>query len=191
MEQEFVCETCGKAFESSKQLRGHKMTCRGEEDQPQAETLPRERPEREDKPERAKRVPVGLPRQKLGFPTNQFPHKRFRVVNDTGNRINRFLAGWWEFVPRKMGLFGDPYDAGGRWGEDAQSVYVGQAKDGSPIRGYLMMIDSDLYEEDQKRKQDSIDETERQIMRGMDAHGQPGRDGRYVPKSGISIEHGG
>jgi hypothetical protein len=53
--------------------------------------------------------------------------------------------------------------------------------------GYLMKTPQEWYEHDMAQQQVGIDGMEDAIRRGADENGQPGKDGRYIPKQGISI----
>ena len=141
----------------------------------------------EQRRDRKTRVPLGVPRMKLK--AEQAPGKVRRWVNDTVDRIHAAQEGGYEFVQRSAGVkAGDP-GAVFREGLDSRmSKVVGTKEDGSPLHAYLMEIDADWHKEDQAAKQEQINETERALMRGSDEKGTPGRDGRYVPRDGISIE---
>lgn len=135
--------------------------------------------------ERAKRerVPLGRHRQRMGIgryevPTNKVP----RWVNDKGTRVSDALAGGYEFV-RDPSIKPGEDDLISRNPGDAVSMKVGTKKDGSPLTAYLMMIDKELYDEDQKEKQRRLDEIDSAIQHGR--HESQFEDGKYVPKSGI------
>jgi hypothetical protein len=133
-----------------------------------------------------KRVPLSVPRMKLTAPTK--PGKVRRWINDDGNRISMAQAGDYTFVEENI-TPGDPdvknvnRDLGSR-----VSAVVGKKEDGSPLVAYLMEIDQDLYEADQRAKQELAEELEDSIRKGHDSHGQVGLDGRYVPKESIKID---
>ena len=143
---------------------------------------------REESNPRAERIPVGVPRLKLNADSRAGYVRRW--VNDNGVRLEDFRKGGYEFVtdPTRVGDAGAS-DITSRDGIDSRvSRVVGQRDDGGPLRAYLMEIRQDWYDEDQLAKQKNIDEQEAQMERGEDGQGgAPGRDGRYVPREGISI----
>lgn len=149
------------------------------------------RPRNDDRDsDRKQRVPLGGIKMKLSYP-NQDPNYEYRWLNDKGNRINEAQDGGYEFVTRSEGKAGD--EVGSDQGTDSRiSKVVMTNEDGSPRRAYLMRIKKDWYKQDQVKKQEYLDNIEKQLMRGIDAKGRPGQDGRYIPSSGgTTIERGG
>lgn len=116
---------------------------------------------------RETRIPVSGPRDILTV-YGKDPNFVYRFVNDDGNRVARFLRGGWEIVT-------DDLEVG------VPRVGVPE-KDGSPVsyavgRGlnaYLMRIKKEWYDEDQARKQDAIEESEKVML---NEHKQPGMYG--------------
>jgi hypothetical protein len=53
-----------------------------------------------------------------------------------------------------------------------------------------MEIRQEWYDEDMAAQQAEVDKIEAAMRRGADKHGEPGRDGRYIPSQGIKIETG-
>ena len=114
------------------------------------------------------RVPVSGMRDILTVMNKDenFVYRFVKDVDEQGSRIQRFLRGGYEF--ERVGR-----DSNISVGADA--VYKSRRKDvGSIIRYpgdshgtylYLMKIRKDWYEEDQKAKQDKIDEVE-DLMKG-------------------------
>jgi hypothetical protein len=135
---------------------------------------------------RRKRIPLGTPRMKLTAPQKEGKVRRW--INDDGSRVAMAVQGGYTFVEEEI-TPGDPdvknrnRDLGAR-----TSVPVGKKEDGTPLYAYLMEIDKDLYEEDQRAKQVQLDELEAALRGGKDQHGQVGRDGRYIPKEKITFE---
>ena len=141
----------------------------------------------EDKRDRKKRVPFGVPRMKLK--TDQVPGKVRRWINDDVDRLGSAHEGGYEFVEHAQSGSAGSADITIRDGMDSRvSKVVGTKADGSPLRAYLMEIDEDWYKEDQEAKQSRVDKTEEALRRGTDETGTPGRDGRYIPREGIKIE---
>lgn len=182
MSEEFVCEKCGKVFDSGSKLRGHNMTCKGPTT---ADDVPRETLETIAKPAaRRERVPLGVPRRKLSW-GHKDPNFVYRVIHNRPgkpNRVNEALAAGYEFVEdnRHMGDTDVSNEMGGSTDSKVTHI-VGDDDRGNPMTGYLMRIRKEFYEEDQKKKMEIVDERERQMIRGVDTQGQPGRDGRYIP----------
>lgn len=151
------CEICGKEFDgdnAEKQLRGHMMSHR------------ESREEKEAKPDR---VPFGTRERKFNAPADGDGYE-YRVFNDNWrhdpNRISRAEKAGYVRV------------------EDAEMHSVGTNEDGSPIKGVLMKLPKDLYEQDQKLKQKEVDRVDHAIRHGK-LEEQP-NDKRYIP-DGIKI----
>ena len=124
---------------------------------------------REDKG-RKKRVPFGSPAPRL--PRGDDDRFVWRVFNDN-----------WR---REPGRIQRAKDAGYEVVGGCDEVAVGVNEDGSAIKGVLMRIPKELYDEDQKLKQKEIDKVNEQINRG--SFQEKPEDLRYVPKDGIRIE---
>ena len=67
---------------------------------------------------------------------------------------------------------------------DSISAVVGTDESGRAITAYLMLIDKDLYEEDQEFKARKMDELDDAIKAGSI---EPG-EGQYIPSGGIKYE---
>lgn len=127
-----------------------------------------------------KRVPLGVMRSKLSVSGYDIPEDKVaRWVNDKPGRLMAAEEGGYQFVVDPKATVGEePLD--GRDNIDQRvSRHVGPGEDGKPMKAYLMVIDKDLWEEDQEEKQREVDETDRAIRRGS-IHGEPGVDGKYV-----------
>ena len=100
---------------------------------------------------RKKRVPFGTPVKRFNVPEDDGFH--YRVFNDRWRkepgRIQRALMAGYEFVD-------DP----------KSGTTVGTNDDGSEIKGVLMRIPQELYDEDQEKKADELDKIDAQIHRG-------------------------
>jgi hypothetical protein len=107
-----------------------------------------------------------------------------RWVNDDPGRLDAAQQGGYEFV------LGESKSEGGATEGMGQKIsrVVGSYDSGNPKTAYLMEIKKEWYDEDQRAKQGNVDLSEAALRRGTDEHGQPGVDGRYIPKSGISID---
>lgn len=158
---EFKCTKCGKEFETQQALNGHNMTCK--------------------KKVRRKRTPIGGPSLKMAV---EIPDgKVARWVSDDGDRLSKFQAADYEFVTAEIKVGEGDKDNNTDLGS-MKSMVVGKGEAGKPIRGYLMMIDKELYEEDQAAKMEQIAEIDNDIKNGT--HNEKSGDGRYVPKEGIT-----
>lgn len=133
--------------------------------------------------ERARR-PMGIPRAKLAIP--DMPGYVGRVINDIPGRLAAAIEGGYEFVSRE--------DAP-NWGADEVtpgnsdpgtkvSRVVGTNPDGTPLRGYLMRIRKEWYDEDQDAKMKRVDETADAIRHGT--HDEKATDKRYVKHISMS-----
>ena len=164
MTEEFKCEFCGKVFvgEDGKdpraQLNGHTIKCRHS---------PRVR-SKVTTTARKERIPFGTPLRTFDIPEDD--GYQYRVFNDNWRkepgRIQRAKNAGYEIVPDK-----DPYN-------------VGTNEDGSVIKGILMRLPKELYDEDQAVKQKEVDKVDEAIMKGT-LEAKPG-DKRYIP-DGIKI----
>lgn len=161
-ERKFKCEHCNQAeFDSPQQLRGHQMKCRPKEDSQEKVEYPRQ-----------KRVPFGLPRQRFGdVPKDDGFH--YRVFNDKWRkdpgRVQRAIAAGYERVDHPQ-----------------SNKTVGTNDDNTEIKGVLMRIPQELWEQDQAMKEESRAIVDEQIHRGLHTAAQG--DGRYVPGGGTRME---
>ena len=117
---------------------------------------------------RPQRVPIGTT-DRLAFP--QRPGYRRRVVNDVddGERIGRFeAAGYTKVVGQVPG--GDT-----RAGADSQMGAPVVRSVGLGVKGVLMEIPEEFYNEDQAAKLAAVDETEESIRRQAEESGLRGK----------------
>lgn len=159
------CAWC--EYEGDKrQVNMHQLNCKHKPpEQPKEDKAPeRERP----KVDRKERIPFSIPRRRLNAPSGDGYH--YRIFNDNWRkepgRIQRALEAGYE----KVGSF--------------ESLSVGTNEDGSEIKGILMRIPQELYEEDQKSKQEEVDKVDEAIRGGKLEEGR--NDKRYIPQ-GIKI----
>lgn len=170
MEQE-ICEFCEKIFtgedgkDPKAQLHGHIIHC---SKNPDSKRHPTNRRDGEE-PDRKERVPFGMPQRNFKAPSDDGFH--YRVFNDNWSkepgRIERAKQAGYQVV------------------EGQKHIAVGTNEDGSPIKGILMRIPQEWYDEDQKLKQVEVDKVDEQIKSGA-FEKKPG-DMRYVPAGGIRI----
>lgn len=92
----------------------------------------------------------------------------YRWVNDVENRIQRFLDAGYVFVDPQGKIIGDDtQDNSATPRESVAQKYVGKG-----ITAFLMAQRKEWYEEDQKARNDQLDQTEKSL-------GKSGQDGRY------------
>jgi hypothetical protein len=134
--------------------------------------------------ERSKnRIPLGRHRPKLSVSSSNIPAGKVpRWVNDKDGRIKDALDGGYEFVNDPNAKVGED-TLNARLPGNAISRQVGTREDGSPLTAYLMVIDKELYDEDQKEKLASVNAIDEAIKAGR--HESRFEDGKYIPKEGI------
>lgn len=110
-----------------------------------------------DKQDRRKRVPFGV--RKLTMNIDAGTQKRLaaegkipRWINDSDDRIRLAQEGGYSFVETDNIDIGDKAEKQ----EDRRRTrkLVGKHKDGTPKYAYLMAIDKEFYDEDQREKED-------------------------------------
>jgi hypothetical protein len=114
---------------------------------------------------RAKRIPVGT-RNRLEV-VNKQPGFHYRVVNDVGARVQQFMDAGYEIVPTT-----EAYVALTRVDQVSPEGTANALAVGGGQRGFLMKIPKDFYDEDQKAKQQIIEQREAAIRK-------PEIDGAY------------
>ena len=140
------------------------------------------------KPSRKKRVPLGVHRSKLTIEGFRIPpDKVARWIVDHPGRIAMAEQAGYAFVDDPNIVVGEGAENQRDFLSTKVNRIVGTKENGMPLRAFLMMIDKDLYEEDQVAKQKEIDKID-EAIRGGNIQGQVGVDGRYIPKGGISYE---
>lgn len=172
--KKYKCENCGEAeFDTAMQLRGHQMSCRPKTTEQQQAEAPKEvEVPRTVAGRGKKRVPFGVHQTRFAdVSANDGYH--YRVFNANWrkdpDRIERAKLAGYEVV--------DHHQSGGT---------VGTNDDGSEIKGILMRIPKELYEQDQAAKEAARTEIDAQIHKGKFL--SKAGDGRYTPKEGVKIE---
>lgn len=127
--------------------------------------------------ERKRRVPLGVPRARLAV-NNREGYVR-RWINDRDGRILRAQSAGYNFVNRGDVQFVDS--------DVCNTDAISKVVDSDGTKAFLMEISQEFYDEDQKEKGKLVDMTEEALRQGIDSHGAPGRDGRYIPAEGIKI----
>jgi len=108
-------------------------------------------------PNRPKRTPLGQ-RNRLSF-GKQDPNYVYRVINDQDDRLVLAQEGGYEFVTGNEQL-GDKRAAEGGKIDSRVSKPVGNG-----VRGFLMRIPKEFYEEDQNAKMGEVDEVEKSFKK--------------------------
>ena len=158
---EFSCDECGEVFATQRGLNDHTKKHLA----------------------RKERIPMGLPTMKLTTKEKKGVHTH--TINDKGDRLQRALDAGYRFVLKDDAVLGNGQEDGNTDLGSYVSVGVGTDDRGNVIRGYKMEIDIDLYNEDQKAKQDIIDRQEGLIKAGKF---QNNIKTGYIPDAGISIK---
>lgn len=86
------------------------------------------------------------------------PDKVYRIVNDEADRIARFQEGGYELVPDEAVKVGD-----NRVSKTSSEGTVKQVSVGGGRKAFVMAIKREWYEEDQKAKQQLVDDQESTI----------------------------
>lgn len=115
------------------------------------------------RPSKVGRKPFGSQDQKLAYAARQGFHRHW--FNDLPGRIDAALEAGYTHVEDKDG-------------RKVKRV-VGVAPGGGSLDAYLMEIPEEWFQEDMKRQQTVVDQTDDAIRSGAVA-GTPGKDGRYV-----------
>jgi hypothetical protein len=102
---------------------------------------------------RVRRTPVGV-RNVLTVGGKE-PGFEYRIVNDTGDRVEQFKSAGYEVVSAKDVTVGDRRITAASAEGTAATVSVGGG-----VKGVVMRINKEWYEEDQARKQSDVDQTE-------------------------------
>lgn len=116
---------------------------------------------------RKRRVPLGR-RNVLQYPEREGYMRR--VVNDTDDRIMQFQEAGWEVVKNSDLPSGDP-----RAGDASQQGMPVSKPVGGGVKGVLMEIPEEWFNEDQQAKQDHIKQMEDDMKR--EKGGVPGAYG--------------
>jgi hypothetical protein len=102
---------------------------------------------------RVRRTPVGV--RNVLTVGGKDPAFEYRIVNDTGDRVEQFRAAGYEVVSAKDVTVGDRRVNAASAEGSAASVSVGAG-----VKGVVMRINKEWYAEDQARKQADVAQTE-------------------------------
>lgn len=140
-----------------------------------------------DRPQRKQRGVFNGMRQKLQV-MGEIKGYHLCWMNDTPGNIMAAQEGGYEFVSDKDIRMANNNVVSRNNSEGTQiKVLVGTNEDNSPMFAYLMKIRNEYYEEDQADIQSYNDKVDAQI-KGGNIDGAVGKDGRYIPSTGISIK---
>lgn len=95
---------------------------------------------------RVRRVPVG--RRNVLTVTGKVPGYQYRVVNDRGDNVQRYLDAGYEFVEASEVTIGDT-----RIGNPSATGSKAEAHVGNGVKAYIMRQKDEFYKEDQAAKQ--------------------------------------
>lgn len=116
---------------------------------------------------RVRRTPIG--QRNILTITGKEPGYEYRVVNDTGDRIQEFLDNGWELVKASSVRIGDKRLDGAK--ADGTNA---QARLGKGETGFVLRIKEEYYQEDQAAKQAYVAKTE-DTMKGEAQNGTYGK----------------
>lgn len=102
---------------------------------------------------RVRRTPIG--KRNVLTLTGQDPNFNYRIVNDQGDRIQRFVDAGYELVPASDVQVGDK-----RVNQATPEGSHAQVSVGGGEKAFVMRIRKDWYDEDQKAKQAEVDAVE-------------------------------
>lgn len=102
---------------------------------------------------RVRRTPVG--QRNVLTVSDKDPNFEYRIVNDTGDRVEQFKNAGYEIVSAKDVKIGDR-----RITAASPEGSMAQVSVGGGVKGIVMRIPKEWYEEDQKQKQNAIAELE-------------------------------
>jgi hypothetical protein len=113
---------------------------------------------------RPTRIPVSGEARNVLTITNADPNFVYRWVNDSVDRVSRFLTGGYEFVIDPHMEVGDGTDP-----SDARSIGAAVSRQvGNGMVSYLMRIKREFYLEDQAAKAQSIQTTEQAMKQTVE-----------------------
>ena len=102
---------------------------------------------------RTQRVPVGT--RKVLTVAGKDPDYEYRIINDSGDRVQEFLDAGYELVERDSVRVGDK-----RVGSATAEGSKAQLSVGQGMKGFVVRIKKEWYLEDQARKQAHVNELE-------------------------------
>lgn len=102
---------------------------------------------------RPQRTPVGT--RNVLTVAGKDPNYVYRIINDSGDRVQEFLDAGYELVSASSVRVGDK-----RVGKATSEGSISQVSVGQGMKGYIVRIRKEWYEEDQAVKQRRVAELE-------------------------------
>lgn len=102
---------------------------------------------------RTQRVPVGT--RNVLTVAGKDPNYEYRIINDSGDRVQEFLDAGYELVQKDSVRVGDK-----RVNSTTAEGSVAQLSVGQGQKGYVVRIKKEWYDEDQAKKQARVNELE-------------------------------
>ena len=102
---------------------------------------------------RTQRVPVGT--RNVLTVMGKDPNYEYRIINDSGDRVQEFLDAGYELVQKDSVRVGDK-----RVNSTTAEGSVAQLSVGQGQKGYVVRIKKEWYDEDQAKKQARVNELE-------------------------------
>lgn len=124
--------------------------------------------------QRPQRAPLGT-RQPLRV-RDKDPNYEYRIVNDVDDRVLELQERGYEVVPKSAGNIGDK-----RVDVSTPDSSAATRSVGNGIRGVLMRIPKDWYQEDQEAKQERVNASERTIKEKASSEYSKGKFERDDP----------
>lgn len=103
---------------------------------------------------RTQRVPVGT--RNVLTVAGKDPNYEYRIINDSGDRVQEFLDAGYELVEKDSVRVGDKRVNSATAEGTVSQVSVGQGQ-----KGYIVRIKKEWYQEDQAKKQKQVNDQER------------------------------
>ena len=102
---------------------------------------------------RTQRVPVGT--RNVLTVMGKDPNYEYRIINDSGDRVQEFMDAGYELVEKESVRVGDK-----RVNSATAEGTVAQLSVGQGQKGYVVRIKKEWYDEDQAKKQRRVNELE-------------------------------
>lgn len=103
---------------------------------------------------RTQRVPVGT--RNVLTVAGKEPGYEYRIINDSGDRVQEFLDAGYEVVDKDSVRVGDKRVNSSSSEGSVKQISVGQGQ-----KGFVVRIRKEWYDEDQLKKQRQVNELER------------------------------
>ena len=103
---------------------------------------------------RTQRVPVGT--RNVLTVAGKDPNYQYRIINDSGDRVQEFMDAGYELVEKDSVRVGDKRVNSATAEGTVSQVSVGQGQ-----KGYIVRIKKEWYQEDQAKKQRQVNDQER------------------------------